>query len=402
MSLQQAQPIIAKYNLLANTTRVAMNKHHTNYPSGASVVTQVNRDNGLPTNDPDYAVRQAGHTGVIIVAPSDASGRYVVEFADGVRLEYTHEELRSRRRSLDELLESERRPPEYYLEFVGYECVVGSTAFGLATDTSDEDVRGFFVAPAEEFMGLPQLAPPGQIEGKKDPVTKKPLEGEDWVYWELAKYVELLLKANPSVLETLYTPLVRKTSVVAERLREIRSTFLSKQIANTYSGYAISQMERIEHAVMRPKMLWDKWRAKCAEARSQHRRMPEPPDVPDEVDETAYRGKHAMHLVRLLYAGEHALRTGELLVEVSAELRDELLDLRYNPPPITELRERIRTQIRERFNPALEATRLPEQPDWDAAHKFLVWARSQARMLELEPLELDTQHVERTRRAMSR
>lgn len=370
---------------------------NANYPAGTHVVTQVGRDNGLPADDPGYVVRQAGHTGIIVEAPSDVGGSYVVEFADGTRLTYSHTELRPRRRSLDDLLKAERRPVEAYKDFIAYECVVGSTAFGLATDTSDEDVRGFFVAPAEEFLGLPQLCPPEQIEGEKDPVTKKPLEGEDWVYWELRKYVEMLLKANPSALETLYTPLVRKTSVIADRLRAMRGSFLSKQIANTYSGYAISQMERIERDVKRPAVLWQKWEEECRQARQEHRPMPEPPAVPNEIDETAYRGKHAMHLVRLVHAGEHALRTGELMVEVPPELREELLRIRNNPPPITELREYVRAFIRDRFNPALESTQLPDQPDWEAAHRFLIWARSLAQDFELETCIPDTQERERSR-----
>ena len=54
-------------------------------------------------------------------------------------------------------------------------------------------------------------------------------ESKDEVYWELEKFLKLALKANPNVLETLWTPLVLHADEVAQRLRErSRSPLLPK------------------------------------------------------------------------------------------------------------------------------------------------------------------------------
>ncbi|HEX7308266.1 DNA polymerase beta superfamily protein [Lentzea sp.] len=75
------------------------------------------------------------------------------------------------------------------------EAVVGSHAYGLATAESDVDRRGVFVAPAEAFW-RPEK-PPTSVEGK------------------------LGLKSNPTVLETLVSPLVEITTPLGEELRDL-------------------------------------------------------------------------------------------------------------------------------------------------------------------------------------
>ena len=74
-----------------------------------------------------------------------------------------------------------------------YECISGSRAYGLALPTSDTDIRGVFILPKEQYYGLnyiPQVAD----------------ETNDTVYYELGRYIELLGKSNPNILELLATP----------------------------------------------------------------------------------------------------------------------------------------------------------------------------------------------------
>ena len=46
----------------------------------------------------------------------------------------------------------------------------------------------------------------------------------------MRKFVVLALKANPNILECLFTPLVEHASPVAERLLAMRGSFLSKHV----------------------------------------------------------------------------------------------------------------------------------------------------------------------------
>lgn len=109
-----------------------------------------------------------------------------------------------------------------------YRCQVGSKAFGLASDDSDDDLRGIFLPPARLHWSLRRL--PEQLEFAD--------QERNEVYWELEKFLRLALKANPNVLETLWTPLVLLADETAQELRLMRQAFLSKHVYKTYSGIA--------------------------------------------------------------------------------------------------------------------------------------------------------------------
>ena len=80
-----------------------------------------------------------------------------------------------------------------------YRCVVGSRAYGLDHDESDTDRRGIYIAPAELQWSL--FGAPEQFE---DNATQS-------CYWELRKFLVMALKANPNILECLYSPMVEES-----------------------------------------------------------------------------------------------------------------------------------------------------------------------------------------------
>jgi hypothetical protein len=180
-------------------------------------------------------VKQPGSVGVVLESPPDNRYAYTVRFADGTEVKARFAELALRRREVDEQLV---RSPDELRRFIIYRCVVGSRAFGLATETSDDDVRGIYLPTAERHWSLFQL--PEQLEFSSD--------GRDEVYWELEKFLRLALKANPNVLETLWTPLVLEADETAHELLQLRHAFLSKHLYKTYSGYVLSQFRRMQAA----------------------------------------------------------------------------------------------------------------------------------------------------------
>ena len=56
----------------------------------------------------------------------------------------------------------------------------------------------------------------------------------------------MALKANPNILECLYSPLVEKITPLGEELLGIRHVFLSQMVFQTFNGYALSQFKKIE------------------------------------------------------------------------------------------------------------------------------------------------------------
>src|SRR5688572_5389254 len=106
-----------------------------------------------------------------------------------------------------------------------YRCVIGSQAYGLADAESDVDRRGIYLPTAAQHWSL--YGVPEQLEN----------EATQEAYWELQKFLVLALKANPNVLECLYTPLVEKATPLAEELIGMRAIFLSRIVYQTYNGY---------------------------------------------------------------------------------------------------------------------------------------------------------------------
>ena len=116
-------------------------------------------------------------------------------------------------------------------DLILFETISGSKAFGLATEKSDTDIRGVFCLPKDQFYGLeyiPQVAN----------------ETNDEVYYEIGRFVELLLKNNPNILEVLATPedciLYKHPLMNFLKLED----FLSKMCRDTFGGYAATQIQK--------------------------------------------------------------------------------------------------------------------------------------------------------------
>lgn len=112
-----------------------------------------------------------------------------------------------------------------------FEVVSGSKSFGLDTSTSDTDLKGVFYLPKEHFYGLDYIP---QISN----------ETNDEVYYELGRFVELLLKNNPNILEILATPedcIVYKHPIMNHLTIE---DFLSKRCKDSFAGYAMTQIKK--------------------------------------------------------------------------------------------------------------------------------------------------------------
>jgi len=272
-------------------------------------------------------VKPKGSVGQVLQSPASNDRPYLVRFVDGVTMRLKFGELAVRRREVDEELAT---PGADLRRWVVYRVAVGSRAFGLATETSDEDRRGVYLPPAELTWSL--FKPPEQIEYRS--------EGVEEVDWELEKFVRLALQANPNLLETLWSPLLLFADETGQELRGMRGAFLSRHLFKTYSGYVLSQFRLMRRGYERS---------------------------------GTYKAKHAMHLVRLQLSGIHALRHGDILVDVG-EYREELLRIRSGALAFSEVQARA-LDLNRVFEEAFPATRLAEGPDYDRANRFLIRAR---------------------------
>jgi hypothetical protein len=304
---------------------------HLILPAGTRVVTrnEANRiGGGVPA--------PAGAVGVVLEPPTDAHHAYRLRFNDGSEAMLRRTELSILREFKDDM--SIGKPAAEiageiadWQPFVQYRCVVGSQAFGLSDRNSDVDRRGFFLPPADLHWSL--YGVPEQVE---QDTTQE-------VYWELQKFLVMALKANPNILECLYTPIVEVASPLALELLANRRAFLSRLVYQTYNGYVMSQFRKLEQDLRaRGEIKW----------------------------------KHAMHLMRLLLSGIGVLRDGELRVCLD-EHRPALLDIKHGRTSWSDL-DAWRRGLHREFDEAFAATRLPERPDYDWANGFLLRARRSA------------------------
>jgi uncharacterized protein len=112
-----------------------------------------------------------------------------------------------------------------------FEVISGSKSFGLNTPSSDTDIKGVYYLPKDKFFGLEYIP---QISN----------ETNDEVYYELGRFVELLLKNNPNILEILATPadcILYKHPLMAQLQLE---DFLSKLCKDSFAGYAVTQIKK--------------------------------------------------------------------------------------------------------------------------------------------------------------
>ncbi len=293
-------------------------------PAGTQVVARV-----AVRDAAGVELAPAGAVGVVVAVPEQVEGgAYIVRLPAGREVALRRDELSIRKAQQREGVLPAAPAPDALRPFIIYRCVIGSRAYGLDDDTSDTDRRGFYLPPARLHWSLAGL--PEQIEDHTAQET----------YWELEKFLRLALKANPNMLECLYTPLVEHATPLAEELRGMRDRFLSKQLYQTYNGYVLSQFRRIEQ---------------------------------DLRTHGAVRNKHAMHLIRLLLSGIIALREGTIPVRVS-EHRTQLLAIKRGELSWAEVNA-WRLALHQAFDAAYAVSALPEQPDSAAIDAFLTRAR---------------------------
>ncbi|MFN9603107.1 MAG: DNA polymerase beta superfamily protein [Planctomycetota bacterium] len=280
----------------------------------------------------------AGSVAVVIRSPLDRAHSYCVRFSDGFEAQVHHDQLVR----LAEFQRSAIRPnasthtTSGLFDRVIYRCVIGSRAYGLDDEQSDTDRRGFYLPQAQMHWSL--YGVPEQLEN----------DATQEAYWELQKFIVLALKANPHVLECLYSPFVEFATPLAQELLSIRKVFLSKLVFQTYSGYVASQFKKMQ-----------------SDIRNQGR----------------VKWKHVMHLIRLLISGTDVLREGELTVKVRDQ-REQLFAIKQGEWTFAQA-DSYRKQLQVEFERAFEKTALPDRPDYERANMFLIDARRRALQEEL-------------------
>ncbi len=116
-----------------------------------------------------------------------------------------------------------------------YECIVGSTSYGTNLPTSDVDKKFIYIETLDHMLD-------GNYSLQLN-LT------DDYVGYELGRYLELLGKQNPNIIELLHAdekfvehchPLFKEIIVVN------KDRFLSKKVAFSFGSYAKTQIDKAQ------------------------------------------------------------------------------------------------------------------------------------------------------------
>jgi len=172
-----------------------------------------------------------------------------------------------------------------------FATISGAHLYGFASPDSDVDLRGAFLLPAGELLGLHPAEETVTIEDK----SRIDL---DWVAHDVRKFARMLTSHNGYVLEQLYSPLVVLGTPAFEELRELGKGCITRPTVRHYQGFA----------------------------RGRRARLAEP-------EATV---KHLLYAYRVYLSGIHLMRTGEVVANLS--VLNELFAL----PEVNELVQRKR------------------------------------------------------------
>lgn len=223
----------------------------------------------------------------------------------------------------------------------------GSIAHGMYVPKSnpnsidDKDIMAVCVPPIDYYVGFSEAF----VGNKMFPVGgTKEIMHDDWdvVIYEAKKFIGLLAKGNPNVLSLLWLTenYYIQTSYAGRMLIENRDAFVGKHVYHSFTGYAYSQLHKMEHG--------GKYQGHASAKRK------------ELVEKFGYDCKNAAHLIRLLRMGIEFLVDGEL--QVLRQDASQLLEIKSGMWTL----DQVKAESTRLFNLSEQAyvnSKLPTKPN---------------------------------------
>lgn len=236
---------------------------------------------------------------------------------------------------------------DWYREFHDSSILLGwrgSVTFGTyrAGGSSDKDVMGVIIHPPSHYFGF-------QMQETYERMEKSGDTTWDFVGYELRHFVRLLCKANPNVMALLWLPdnMYIKQTPLGKELIANRKMFATKLAYNSFTGYAYSQLHRMNRKVT------------TGDLGAKRKAI---------VEAYGFDTKHASTLIMLMNMCVEFLATGEL--QVHREENTYLVDIKQGKYPI----EHVQEEAQRLFRLAQEAmarSTLPNAPDMEKVNGLL-------------------------------
>lgn len=205
-------------------------------------------------------------------------------------------------------------PPSGMDQMIQLEVYIGSSAYAINSDSSDLDVLGFWIPPLDSIFPNLRGLIPGFDSGFEEDNLKfrtytehhmmdnSALGGTgreyDYSIHSIVKFCKLLLKANPTLIESLFVPerCILHMTPIGEHMRENRKLFLCRALAENSAKYARGQLHKLH--------------TKDPTDSSKRR---------DLIDKYGYDVKFATHVVRILDQAYQILTKMDIDIESNSE-----------------------------------------------------------------------------------
>ncbi|MBF6085128.1 nucleotidyltransferase domain-containing protein [Nocardia cyriacigeorgica] len=230
---------------------------------------------------------------------------------------------------------------------------VGSGLHGVTTGNDDRDEMGVCIEP-------PDFAIPFKAQGDKpkfeqfqfrtQPEGVRSGAGDlDLVVYSLRKWARMAAQGNPTILLLMYIPrheLVSWTDIGLD-LQAHPERFLSRQVADRFAGYLISQRDQL-----------------LGVRGKKHTNRPE------LVEVHGFDTKFAYHMVRLGLQGVELLTTGRITLPIPDPDRTWLRQLREGQHTKEEALERA-GDLLDQLNTLAATAQFPPAPDYTRIDRWL-------------------------------
>jgi predicted nucleotidyltransferase len=216
-------------------------------------------------------------------------------------------------------------------DFLIFETLVGSKAYGTDTPDSDTDTKGVCIPPRTVRTSLFH-----RFEQYEDPNV-------DRVIYSLEKFMRLAAVCNPTILILLFIEpeCWIKHTAWWEMLHKNHHIFLShKYVKNAFSGYALAQLKRMKTHV--------RWMEKA-------------PQEPDPAD---YGVSHAMLL------GKDEIGSYDFLVDEGVKFVKEIQDLMVRVKRYKAAVHEFKNYQRWRENRNEKRALLEQKHGYDTKHAY--------------------------------
>ena len=246
-------------------------------------------------------------------------------------------------------------PPKWLPSNTVMMTIMGSQAYGVNQDDSDQDIYGVCIPPKE--LTFSHLA--GEIPGFGRQIQRFEVWSEhnvrdpnktvehDFAIYGIVKYFNLCMENNPNMIDSLFVPrnCVLHSTAIGEMIRENRKMFLHKGAWHKFKGYAYSQASKIRNKV-----------------------NSSAPKRAAQIEEFGYDLKFAYHCVRLMNEVE------QILIEHDLDLqrnREQLKSIRRGEWTLEQFEDYF-TNKEHALETAYANSSLPHGPDEEKIKELLL------------------------------